>query len=271
MSDEREYVLGTGDDELERLGFQHGVWSGYATRAWEAAGFGPGQRLLDVGCGPGHATFDLARLVGRDGHVHGIDLSERFVAHLRAQAEARGVGNVTAEVGDLAAGGLPDATYDGAYARWVLCFVPDAEAVVRAVARTLRPGAAFVVQDYSQYSAVQLAPEPPVFIRVREAVVAAWRGSGGNPSVGAALPALMERCGLRVRHIRPISRIARPGTALWKWPKSFFDNFLPGLVAAGTLDAATLAEFNAAWAELEGVPGALFVTPPMVEIVAVRE
>jgi SAM-dependent methyltransferase len=270
MAEEREYVLGTGDDELTRLGFQHAVWSGYAAEAWEAAGFGPGQRILDVGCGPGYASLNLARLVGPAGHVHGIDLSARFIRHLQAEIAARGIPNVSAEEGDLTTAALPAESFHGAYARWVLCFVPDPEAAVRAVARALRPDGAFVVQDYSQYDAVQIAPEDPAFARIFPAVVRAWRERGGDPSVGAALPAMMERCGLRVTHIRPIRRIGRPGTALWQWPRTFFDNFLPTLVEAGLLSAGELAEFDARWREWESVPGAFFASPPMVEVVGVK-
>jgi SAM-dependent methyltransferase len=270
MTEEREYLLGTGADELTRLGFQHAVWGGYAARAWEAAGFGLGQRILDVGCGPGYASFDLARLVGRAGHVHGIDLSARFIDHMNAEIAARSVPNVSAEVGDLTTAALPAGSFDGAYARWVLCFVADPEAVVRAVARALRPGGAFVVQDYSQYDAVQIAPGHASWRPVISAIVEAWRSGGGDPSIGAALPAMMERCGLEVTHVRPISRVGRPGTAVWNWPRTFFDNFLPGLVEAGRLSAEQLAEFDARWAEWEKLPGAFFVSPPMVEIVGVK-
>src|SRR5437868_13992169 len=91
VMEEREYLLGTDDDELARLGFQHQVWAADAARAWERAGFTVGQRLLDVGCGPGYATLDLARLVGTAGHVHGVDVSPRFVEALRSRAAALGV------------------------------------------------------------------------------------------------------------------------------------------------------------------------------------
>src|SRR5688572_10276714 len=87
MTEDGEYLLGVGDDELARLEFQHLVWGALASRAWERAGFAPGHTILDVGCGPGHATLDLARLVTRAGRVHGVEISERFVAHLRREAE----------------------------------------------------------------------------------------------------------------------------------------------------------------------------------------
>jgi ubiquinone/menaquinone biosynthesis C-methylase UbiE len=61
---EKDYLLGTHDEEVERLGLQHRVWRPRASDAWRRAGFTTGQTLLDVGCGPGWATLDLAEIVG---------------------------------------------------------------------------------------------------------------------------------------------------------------------------------------------------------------
>ena len=67
------YVLGTHSEELERLGRQHQIWQAEAMAAWDKAGFKSGDHLLDLGCGPGFASFDLAELVGLTGQVLGID------------------------------------------------------------------------------------------------------------------------------------------------------------------------------------------------------
>lgn len=270
MAEEREYLLGTDDDELVRLGFQHQVWSGDAVAAWERAGFAPGHAILDVGCGPGYASFDLARLVAPGGRVHGVDVSERFVSYLRAQAEARGTRNLTAQVGDVAEMELDPASFHGAYARWLLCFVPDAGAVVAGVARALRPGGAFVVQDYLRYDAVTMAPGDPAFTRVFDAMVESWRLSGGDASIGARVPGMMVRAGLDVVHVEPRIRAGRPGSAVWQWPRTFFTNFLPSLVARGLLTQADADAFDARWAERERDPGAFFSTPPMVTVIGVK-
>src|SRR4051812_47686652 len=92
---ERDYVLGTHDEEIERLGLQHNVWRPRALAAWQRAGFTTGQTLIDVGCGPGYATLDLAELVGRDGHVIAVDRSRRFLDAFETRRRSRAVDHVT--------------------------------------------------------------------------------------------------------------------------------------------------------------------------------
>ena len=65
----------------------------------------PGQRVLDVGCGPGTISCDLAAAVGPAGYVLGVDASGDAVARAREEAGRRGVGNARFEVAD--AGDLP--------------------------------------------------------------------------------------------------------------------------------------------------------------------
>jgi len=84
-----DYVLGTGDEEIARLGVQHRVWRARAIDAWRRAGIAAGQTVVDVGCGPGYASLDLAELVGSSGRVIAIDRSQRFLAALDAAATAR--------------------------------------------------------------------------------------------------------------------------------------------------------------------------------------
>jgi SAM-dependent methyltransferase len=161
-------------------------------------------------------------------------------------------------------------SFDGAYARWVLTFVRRPEAVVAGVAKALKPGGQLVVHDYSNYAAFQVAPEHLAVHRVVRAVVASWQDGGGDPHVGARLPRMMHDAGLEVVSITPIARIARPGDALWQWPRTFFDNFLPHLVRTGYLAQEERQAFDDVWAERAADPAAFLATPPMVEVVGVR-
>jgi len=267
---EQSYVLGTNDDELQRLGFQNRLWAREASALWERAGFAPGQTILDVGCGPGYATLDLAALVAPDGRVIGVDESPRFVDHLRAQLRALRVAHVDARVGDVQRLDLPAASLDGAYARWVLCFVKNPQAVVAGVARALRPGGVFAVQDYLNYRALGVSPKSQAMARVADAVYESWRVRGGEPDVASILPRMMTDCGLVVREVYPIVRVASPGSALWQWPTTFFRNYLPTLVDMALLSQREREQFESDWAQRSADPTALFCSPIMLDIIAVK-
>jgi SAM-dependent methyltransferase len=265
-----EYVLGSGDLELARLGFQHQLWAGPTAEVWERARFGLGQHLLDVGCGPGYGSFELARLVGAAGSVTAVDQADRFLRYLEAQAQTRGVTNIATHQADVTALELPEASFDGAFARWVLCFVADPQAVVAGVAGALKPGSRFAVLDYCRYEALTLAPRSLAFERVVRAVMRSFQEPGGNPDVGLDLPKMMIAAGLEVRSVRPVVRIARSGTPLWEWPISFFRNYLPVLVEQGRITRADADEFLHDWDERSHDPAAFLMTPPMVEVIGVK-
>ena len=119
---ERDYILGTHDEEIDRLGLQHRVWRPRASDAWRRAGFTVGQTLLDVGCGPGFASIDLAELVGPSGHVIAADKSRRFLAALEVERRRRGLDQLEIRQLDLDVADLAGVRADGAWCRWVFAF-----------------------------------------------------------------------------------------------------------------------------------------------------
>ncbi|MBI3871900.1 MAG: methyltransferase domain-containing protein [candidate division Zixibacteria bacterium] len=94
MPPDKDYILGTHDEEIDRLALQHRVWRPRALDGWQRAGFTVGKTILDVGCGPGHAAIDLAEIVGPTGKVIAIDRSRRFLDFLESTCANRGLGNV---------------------------------------------------------------------------------------------------------------------------------------------------------------------------------
>jgi SAM-dependent methyltransferase len=99
----------------------------------------PGDRVLDIGCGLGDATVQLAGLAGPGGHAHGVDVAERMIAGARADAERAGVRNVSFEVADVQVAQLGDG-YDYAFGRFGTMFFANPVAALRNVRRALRPG-----------------------------------------------------------------------------------------------------------------------------------
>lgn len=269
---QHEYVLGTGADELERLGFQHRLWSDAVHALWKVARVQPGTRVLDVGCGPGYASFDLAQLVGREGRVLGVDESQGFVAYLNAQARARGLEQLSAVNGDvqqLEAAIGHDAAFDFAFARWVLCYPPRPQDVIAGVARALRPGGRFAIVDYFNYEAMTMAPRRESYSRAVAATARSWRARGGDPNIVARLPRILRDHGLRIEHFAQHQRIARPGDSMWHWASSWWRIYVPKLVQMGELTQQDADEF---FADQEAIdPEVDFVVLPTVyEIVAAK-
>lgn len=274
---EREYVLGTGHDELDRLALQHRLWSDAAHAVWRTAALRSGDRVLDVGCGPGFASFELAQLVGRTGRVVGVDESAGFVAHLNQQAAARSLPQLRGLVGDvqqlgraLTDGAQPEAPFDLAYARWVLCFVPDPAAVVRGVASLLRPGGRFVVHDYFGYRSMTMAPRRASFDRVVDATIRSWQERGGDPDICARLPRLLAEAGLQLQHLNVHQRLARGGEQMFAWPDTWWRTYAPKLVGMGLLSQADLAELLRDLDEVATSPHDFIVCPPVYELIAVK-
>lgn len=149
---ERDYVLGTNDEEIARLGLQHRVWRPTVLDCWRRAGIGPGARVLDVGAGPGYASLDLAELVGPSGHVAAVERSERFLEAGRAAAQARALRQLEFHALDLMSDPLPLSGADAAWCRWVASFVPSPATLVGKLAEALRPGGVAVFHEYVDYS-----------------------------------------------------------------------------------------------------------------------
>src|ERR1041385_7251714 len=94
MAMERDYVLGTHEEELARLGLQHRIWRRVALECWQTAGITVGSRVLDLGAGPGYAATDLAEIVGPSGRVVAVERSANFVRALEERCRMRSLHNV---------------------------------------------------------------------------------------------------------------------------------------------------------------------------------
>jgi SAM-dependent methyltransferase len=270
MASERDYVLGTHDEEIERLGLQHRVWLPHAADAWRRAGFTAGQTLLDVGCGPGWATVDLAGIAGPTGQAIGIDRSRRFLDAARARAAALGCENVHFHELDLDAREFPSLRVDGVWTRWVYAFVKEPRALLARVAATMRPGATMVIHEYVDYRAWRVSPPRPEFQWFVEQVIASWREHGGEPDVGMTLPQWLVELGFELRELRPLTDAARPHEFGWRWPHAFVSVGLDRLVDLGRVPREKADAVRRAFDESQAVPGAFSLNPTVLEILAVK-
>jgi SAM-dependent methyltransferase len=268
MAKERDYVLGTHDDEIERLGIQHEVWRTRAMAAWQRAGITAGQTILDIGSGPGYATLDLASIVGANGRVIAVDRSRRFLDTLDARRAEKHLENVTIVESDLDELRLEAGSVDGAWCRWVLAFVMRPRDLLARAAAAIRPGGVFVSHEYFDYATWRALPPSPLFETFVRATMDNWRRSGGEPDIGLQVPHWLEELGFTIESAAPIIDVITPRDFAWRWPTSFMELGLSRLVQLGAIEASREAEFRKALAEVAENPTMRMVTPAVLEVVA---
>lgn len=267
---EQDYVLGTHDEELKRLGIQHLVWRPSMLEGWRRAGITRGMRILDAGAGPGYATVDLAAIVGAEGEVIGVERSARFARAARDRCAHAGASHARILEADLMLGVIDASGCDAAWCRWVACFVSSAGRLVEAIGRTLKPGGRAIFHEYADYGSWRLAPGRPSFDAFVAEVMASWRDTGGEPDIALALPSLLRASGFRVRQVTPIVFAAPPADFIWQWPSTFLKAHVPRLVELGRVDAAWADRVLRDFDQAERDPTTIMLTPIVLEIVAER-
>jgi ubiquinone/menaquinone biosynthesis C-methylase UbiE len=107
----------------------------------------PGERVLEIGCGTGYYTLDMAAWVGPEGRVEIFDLQQQFLDHVTERASARDLGNIVPTQGDATALPYEDDSVDAVVLTAVLGEIPDPLAVLREIGRVLRPGGRLIVGE----------------------------------------------------------------------------------------------------------------------------
>lgn len=263
---EPEYLLGTGDDELARLEFQHQVWRDLCVHALERADLREGQRALDLGCGPGFAASELARMVGSSGAVTLLDESPRWHRVLAERTFAAPTERLETAIEDAS---LDAAAHDLVYSRWVMSFLPDLDLVCRKVLETLKPGGRFVVQDYN-HDGIAVFPRSEGFEAAVRATRAFYASAGGDAWVVTRLPAALRRAGFVDIEVRPQAKAGGPESGVFRWASAFFPSFSAIYVEQGLMTAEERGRFLEEWAARERDPDALFFSPMVVDVTARR-
>ncbi|MGP2442626.1 methyltransferase domain-containing protein [Streptomyces sp. JW3] len=147
----------------------------------------PHMRILDIGCGPGTITADLAALVP-DGRVTGVDRAPQILDRARAVAAERGLANIDFAVADVHALDYPDGTFCVVHAHQVLQHVGDPVAALREMRRVTKPGGFVAVRD-SDYGAMTWYPASAGMDAWLDLYRRVARANGGEPDAGRRLKA----------------------------------------------------------------------------------
>ncbi|MDO9280489.1 MAG: methyltransferase domain-containing protein [Pseudomonadota bacterium] len=192
-------------------------WLGPATEVtMEAAGVGPGARVLDVAAGAGEQTLVAARLAGPTGYVLATDISPTILRYAKAAAEKAGLANVeTCELDGERHDLLPAASFDAAISRVGLIYFPDQQRALAGIRHALRPGGRFAAVVYSTPEKNPFFALPVGIIRRRAQLPPPLPGQPGPFSLGGegALARVLEQAGFRDVQVRKVDSPLRLPTA----------------------------------------------------------
>jgi ubiquinone/menaquinone biosynthesis C-methylase UbiE len=132
-----------------------------AYQALQAAGLEPGQKVLEVGCGPGFFTIPAARVVGEEGIVTALDVNPLAVEHVRQKVEEQGMTNVEMLLANVTQVDLPPQSFDLIFLFGLARPIGDIEAIFCAAYRLLKPRGILSVEG-------RLRPPDRLFQRMKQ-------------------------------------------------------------------------------------------------------
>lgn len=223
----------------------------------------PGTRLLDVGCGPGSVTIDLAARI-EPGEVVGVDSSAAVVEIAQKAAADAGADNVTFQVAD--AYGLPfeDDAFDVVHAHQVLQHLTDPIAALREMRRVTRPGGIVALRD-ADYSGMTWYPESQGLDEWLALYHEVTQANKADANAGRKLLSWVREAGFDPAGIVPSAGVwcyATPEDRTWwagLWAdRSVASNFAAQAIAHGLADEVGLELLADAWREWGTQPDGWF-------------
>lgn len=224
----------------------------------------PGMELLDVGCGPGSITMDLADVLA-PGMVTGVDASEEVVGLAALAAAERGVDNVRFRAADVYELPWPDGSFDVVHAHQVLHHLADPVAALREMRRVARPGGLVAVRE-ADFSAMAWHPQLPELQDWMTLYQRISRGNGAEPDGGRRLLGWTLEAGFTDvqpsasswLYATPERREAHGGS--WA-DRVLHSAFAEQALERGLAERAELERISAGWRRWAADPAGWFLMP----------
>ena len=189
------YALGSSPAERERLRRQSEELRALSTALLDRVGVERGWNAVDLGCGPSGIIDLLAKRVGPEGHMTGLDVNPSNVTLAREFVDELGLVNADVAEGDARHTGLPPSSFDLAHARTLLVTIPDPAAVVAEMVRLVRPGGWVAAVEPDGGGSVCYPPHP-AWDRLSLIYWSSWQSDGADLFIGRRLPEMLRQAGL---------------------------------------------------------------------------
>jgi SAM-dependent methyltransferase len=207
----KDYVIRGGAAGRERLRILSRVMSPSTGSLFDRVAISEGQLCLDIGCGGGDVTMELARRVGPRGKAVGADIDETQLDIARREVDAKDIRNVEFRLLDIRTTNDDiGSIFDIVYARFLLTHLDDPSQAVAAFYRYLRPGGHVILEDID-FNGHFTYPESGAFQRYRELYCKVVRRRGGDPNIGPRLPILLTDGGFEKVEMTVVQPIGTHG------------------------------------------------------------
>jgi SAM-dependent methyltransferase len=226
----------------------------------------PGMRCVDIGCGGGAVTVQIARLVAPGGVVVGIDADEVKLALARQTAAVHGVGNVEFRVGDAREWDEPG-SYDLVYSRFLLQHVSEPLTLLRRMWAAVADGGVVIVED-ADFDGWCCDPPNEGFEVFQDTYRRVLAGRGGDHAIGRKLHRLFLAAGIPAPQVRLVQPVHDGEAKLLAW--STLETTADAILADGL---ATPDQISAALASLRAFtddPRTLICGPRVFQLWARR-
>ena len=261
------YILRGGIAGRERLRVLARIHKSSTLDLLQRAGVRGGMACLDVGCGGGDVSVELARLVAPGGTVVAIDFDEVKIDIARVEAKAQHIENVEFRAADLNDCVLPDG-FDMAHARFVLSHLPDPQMVLAKIRAALKPGGIAVIAD-TNFRGLFSQPESPAVHRYLEIYTETLKRRSGDADIGLRLPELLSRAGFEDVNISILQPVGTRGDAKLITPMTL-ENIGDAVIAEGVASRAEVDQLVADLYDFARDPETVLSGPRIIETWARR-
>ncbi len=190
-----KYILGSAKNELERLKLQSLIFEQETLRTLKLAGIKSGMHCVDIGCGIGDASFLMAKLVGQNGSVIGMDTNEDVIEICKKRAQKEGITNIKFLVGDICDNRLNKNSFDFVFSRFLFQHLGKPKKALNEMIRLAKKGGAIVAEE-NDHGVWLSYPPSSGYEKLREVYVNLLKLSNGDPYIARKIYGLFLDAGL---------------------------------------------------------------------------
>jgi ubiquinone/menaquinone biosynthesis C-methylase UbiE len=256
------YVIRGGIEGRERLRVVSRVMRPSTLQLFERAGLPQGACCLDVACGGGDVTLDIARLVGLEGRVIGVDVDDTKLQLARDEAAQLRLPNVEFQNCLIGSGQLAGA-FDVAYCRFLLTHLRDPLSALREIRAALKPGGLLMVVDidFTGYFCYPYTPGQHRYVHLYSETV---RRRGGYPDIGPRLPNLLMESGFENVQVNVVQPAGLEGEVKLLAPITL-ENIADAVIAENVATADEIRSLVGELYEFARNPKTLGAVPRIIE------